>query len=68
VGYERKGKRAQYTTKNTIEMERNEELINKYKRRIDSMQKEIDQYPTHTVMHLIAKVSVYKLVIIDLQK
>ena len=49
-------------------MTRNEELIKKYKRLIKGMEKEIDLNPAPKVMHLIGKVSILKMVIIDLQE
>ena len=49
-------------------MSRNEELTNKYKRLIKGMEKEIAIKPAPQVMHLFAKVSILKMVIIDLQE
>ena len=48
-------------------MIKNEELIEKYRRLIKGMEKEIDLKPAPKVIHLIGKVSILKMVIIDLQ-
>jgi hypothetical protein len=48
-------------------MTRNEELIEKYKRYIKKMEKQIETMTAQQALPLIAKVSVYKMVIIDLQ-
>jgi len=45
-----------------------EELIEKYKRWIKKAEKEINLNPAPKVMHLIGKVSILKMVIIDLQE
>ena len=49
-------------------MTRNEELIKKYKRLIKGMEKEINLHPAPTIIHLIGKVNILKMVIIDLQE
>ena len=49
-------------------MTKNEELIKKYKRYIKEMEKQIETMTTPQTLPLIAKVSVYKMVIIDLQE
>lgn len=49
-------------------MTQNEELIEKYKRYIKKMEKQIETITAPQALHLIAKISVYKMVIIDLQK
>jgi hypothetical protein len=49
-------------------MTRNEELIEKYKRYIKKMKKQIETMTAQQALPLIAKVSVYKTVIIDLQE
>lgn len=49
-------------------MTRSEELIEKYKRRIDKMEHEIKETnDANRIFYLQGKVSVYKMVIIDLQ-
>lgn len=49
-------------------MTRNEELIRKYKRYIKKMEKQIETLTAPQALPLIAKISVYKMVIIDLQE
>jgi hypothetical protein len=49
-------------------MTRNEELIKKYKRYIKKMEKQIETMTAPQALPLIAKVNVYKMVIIDLQE
>lgn len=49
-------------------MTRNEELIEKYKRYINKMEKQIETLTAPQSILLIAKVNVYKMVIIDLQE
>ena len=49
-------------------MARNEELIKKYKRYIKKMEKQIVTLTAPHALPLIAKISVYKMVIIDLQE
>ncbi len=49
-------------------MTRNEELIEKYKRYIKKMEKQIETMTSPQALPLIAKISVYKMVIIDLQE
>lgn len=44
-----------------------EKLIEKYKRRVAKMEKEIKTLTAPQALPLICKISVYKLVIIDLQ-
>jgi hypothetical protein len=50
------------------DMTRNEELIEKYKRYIKKMEKQIETMAAPQALPLIAKISVYKMVIIDLQE
>jgi hypothetical protein len=49
-------------------MTRNEELIEKYKRYIKKIEKQIETLTAPQALPLIAKVSVYNMVIIDLQE
>ena len=49
-------------------MTRNEELIEKYKRYIKKMEKQIETLTAPQALPLIAKISVYKMVIMDLQE
>lgn len=49
-------------------MTRNEELIEKYLRRIKKMEKDIKTLTAAQAHPLIVKVHVYKMVIIDLQE
>ena len=51
-------------------MTRNEELIEKYKKRIEKMEEQIKQFTSVPIklIQLTAKISVLKLVIIDLQE
>lgn len=49
-------------------MTRNEELIKKYKHYIKKMEKQIETLKAPHALPLIAKISVYKMVIIDLQE
>jgi hypothetical protein len=49
-------------------MTRNEELIEKYKRYIKKMEKQIETLTAPQALPLITKISVYKMVIIDLQE
>jgi hypothetical protein len=51
-----------------MKMTKNEELIKKYKRYIKIMEKQIETMTTPQSLPLIAKISVYKMVIIDLQE
>lgn len=50
------------------DMTRNEELIEKYLRYIKKMEKQIETMTSQQALPLIAKISVYKMVIIDLQE
>ena len=49
-------------------MTKNEELIKKYKRYIKKMEKQIETLTAPQSLPLIAKISVCKMVIIDLQE
>jgi hypothetical protein len=49
-------------------MTRNEELIEKYKRYIKKMEKQIETMTATQALPLIAKISIYKMVIVDLQE
>ncbi len=49
-------------------MTRNKELIEKYKRYIKKMEKQVETMTAQQALPLIAKISVYKMVIIDLQE
>ena len=48
-------------------MKDNNELINKYKRYINNMENQIKTMTAQQALPLIHKISVYKMVIIDLQ-
>ena len=49
-------------------MKNNKELIEKYKRYINNMENKIKTMTAQQALPLIANISVYKMVIIDLQR